>query len=131
MVVKLCFCGRAAKGFYYQKPRGKKQSQNPRVWCCSMKCLDVVCIGEGKVEGITEAEIAAIEESSGPAGAYLDALGITDLAQMGRNQWLGFLECVVTSYSDALQRIAGDRVSHPCPCGSGNHISVCGCDIPF
>lgn len=55
----------------------------------------------------TPHEIAAIEAASDPAGQYIESLGRSDMATWSRDEWLGFIEVVVTGYSDALrERIA-------------------------
>jgi hypothetical protein len=55
----------------------------------------------------TEHEIAAIEAASEPAGNYIEQwIGKTDMAAWTQDEWLGFLECVVTAYVDAMQRLA-------------------------
>lgn len=55
---------------------------------------------------LTEAEIAAIEAASEPAGAYIESLGRTDMATWTREEWMTFLECVVTGFTDEMQRLA-------------------------
>ena len=65
-----------------------------------------------------ENEIAAIEAASTPAGEYIEAwIGKTDMALWTRDEWLGFLECVVTAYTDSMQK--------------GNAASLTSSDIPF
>jgi hypothetical protein len=70
-----------------------------------MDCLDAVFKGTAMIDP-TEHEIAAIEASSEPAGQYIESLGRTDMATWSRNEWLEFLECVVTGYTDELKRIS-------------------------
>ena len=55
----------------------------------------------------TRHEIAAIEAASGPAGEFVeDHIGNTDIAQWSQDEWLSFLECVVTAYTDELRRLS-------------------------
>jgi len=52
-------------------------------------------------------EIAAIEAASGPAGEFIeDRIRETDTAQWSQDEWLSFLECVVTAYTDELRRLS-------------------------
>ena len=60
-----------------------------------------------KVVDPTEAEIAAIQAASEPAGEYLDSLGKTDLATLAEDEWLCLLEVVVTAFQDKLRELAG------------------------
>jgi hypothetical protein len=55
----------------------------------------------------TRHEIAAIEAASSPAGDYIDqSIGTTDMARWSQDEWLGFLEVVVTAYTDELRRLS-------------------------
>lgn len=49
-----------------------------------------------------EHEQAAIEAAGPVAGEYLESIGKTDLAVLTPDEWLTFLEVVVTAYQDAL-----------------------------
>lgn len=51
-------------------------------------------------------EIAAIEAASRPAGEFIEQLHRTDMAQWSEREWLSFLECVVTAYTDELRRLS-------------------------
>jgi hypothetical protein len=49
-------------------------------------------------------EIGAVLEAGRYAGAYLDQLGKTDLAQLDAGEWREFLYLIVTGYEQALRR---------------------------
>jgi hypothetical protein len=51
----------------------------------------------------THNELAAIEHAGTMAGEYLDSLGRTDLATLEVNEWLCFIEIIVTAFSDRLR----------------------------
>lgn len=102
----VCRCGRETRGFYFQQPVTRGKPEKPKHWCCSMRCLDAVHKELGMIDP-TEHEIAAIEASSEPAGQYIESLGRTDMATWSRDEWMTFLECVVTGYVDHLQQVAG------------------------
>lgn len=101
--MSLCLCRREAHGFYYQLRR-----VDPRVWCCSMSCLDIVFNRQGNMIDPTDNEIAAIEAALQPAGEYIEELRETDMANWSRNQFLGFLETVITAYTDEMRRLTAD-----------------------
>jgi hypothetical protein len=114
----ICHCRREAKGFYYQR-----RYDDPRVWCCSLGCLDNVYEVKGMIDP-TASEIAAIEAASDPAGEYIESLGRTDMASWSRDEWLGFIECVVTGYTDAMQRI-------PAKDHANANGAITAADVPF
>lgn len=100
----ICHCRREAKGFYFQRHK-----EQPRRWCCSMACLDTAHRLNGMIDP-TQHEIAAIEAASEPAGQYIESLGRTDMATWSRDEWLQFLECVVTGYVDELGKLTQDEL---------------------
>lgn len=59
----------------------------------------------------TEHEVAALLSIADPAGQYIEQeIGSTDIGVWTHDQWLGFLECVVTLYSDKLRELASEEV---------------------
>ncbi len=54
----------------------------------------------------TPNELAAIEHGGRMGGEYLDSIAKTDLAAMSVDEWLVFLEVVVTGYCDSLRDLA-------------------------
>ena len=53
----------------------------------------------------TEAETVAIHATVAPAGEFLDALGQTDLALLSEQDFLTFIEVVVSAYQENLNAI--------------------------
>jgi len=53
----------------------------------------------------TEAEVAAIHATVEPVGQFLDAIGQTDLAQLSEEDFLTFIEVVVSAYQENLHAI--------------------------
>jgi hypothetical protein len=51
---------------------------------------------------LSEQEIGSIIATGPKAGAYLDAIGKTDLATLTEDEWLGFIEATVMSYADEM-----------------------------
>ena len=110
----LCFCGREARGFYYERPipvpRIKplaKATAAPKVRCCSMVCLDVAFNRKGVMPELSKFETIAIAAVSAPAGAYIETVGDTDIANWSVATWDGFLECVVTSFTRKMRELVG------------------------
>jgi hypothetical protein len=58
-------------------------------------------------------EIEAIGAAGQDAGDYLEWLGKTDLATMSEDEWLQFIEVVVTGYQDKLTEIHARPVHEP------------------
>lgn len=58
---------------------------------------------------LDELQQKALDFSSDQAGAYLESVGQTDLAQLSREQWMQFLQIVVCRYQDKLVEL------RPCP----------------
>jgi len=59
----------------------------------------------------TEHEVAAILGIADPVGEYIEnEIGSTDIATWNHDVYLGFLERVVTLYSDKLRQLASDEV---------------------
>lgn len=51
---------------------------------------------------LSDNEISAIVATGAIAGAHLDHLGKTDLAQMNEDEWMGFIEATVLAYADKM-----------------------------
>ena len=51
-------------------------------------------------------EKSAFEHGGAMGGAYLDSIAKTDLETLGREEWLTFVEAVVTGYCDYLRELA-------------------------
>lgn len=50
-------------------------------------------------------ELRAMEAAGAQAGAFLDSIGTTDLAQLSQEQWGSFLSLVVCGFSDELRKL--------------------------
>ena len=62
----------------------------------------------------TEHEVAAMEESSRASGQYIESwIGKTDMAVWEYNEWMGFLECVNTAYTDKLRDLCNEHIINP------------------
>ena len=97
-------CRREATGLAYVPPsRWKKET--PFFWLCD----DPACISLGKtVFQMTEKQLSAHEgfalhEAGQDAGAYLESIGKTDLADMTEIEWHCFLSTVLTSFGDKMR----------------------------
>jgi hypothetical protein len=115
----VCFCGREARGFYYQRPMPTPRTKSPvgtdaaaKVRCCSMACLDAVHAKGGVMPELSKFEKIALAAVSEPAGAYIEATGNTDMATWPVATWDGFLECVVAAYTRKMRELVG---SADCP----------------
>ncbi len=53
----------------------------------------------------TPNENASIEVAGQMAGEYLDSIGKTDLATLGRDEWLTFIGCVIDGYRIELSKL--------------------------
>jgi len=60
----------------------------------------------------TPNERAALAYAGDMGGAYLDSLGLTDLAQLSPKQWQTFLGCVIGGYGERLQELAAQDAHH-------------------
>lgn len=60
---------------------------------------------EGLMIDPSPREIEALEAASPVAGEYLDSLGKTDLADLSRDEWMTFIEVIVTAYQDSLRSL--------------------------
>jgi hypothetical protein len=56
----------------------------------------------------TTNERVALLHGAEMAGEYLDSLGVTDLAQLGVEQWHTLIEVAVTGFCDHLRALAGE-----------------------
>jgi hypothetical protein len=50
-------------------------------------------------------EIAALEAASPAGGAFLEALGKTDLAALTYDEWMQFIETVVSAFQDKMAEL--------------------------
>lgn len=64
---------------------------------------------EGLMIDATDREIAALQAASPLAGEYLESIGKTDIGAMSLEEWMTFLEVVVTGFQDALRMQVGSQ----------------------
>lgn len=57
---------------------------------------------EGIMIDATKHETASLQEGGNAGGEYLESIGITDVVKLDRNQWLVFVECIVTGFQHSL-----------------------------
>ena len=62
-----------------------------------------------KIE-LTKDEAAAAAAGGKAAGAYLEAIGKTDLAEMTKDEWAAFCGVLVTGYCADLQEQADNQI---------------------
>jgi uncharacterized protein DUF6511 len=60
----------------------------------------------------TPNEKAAFVQGGEMGGEYLDSIGKTDLESLDREEWLTFVEVVVTGYCDHLRALAARDEEH-------------------
>jgi hypothetical protein len=70
-----------------------------------LSCAPHSLAGEVMLE-FTDTEEEAITAGGEAAGAYLDQIGKTDLADLTPEQWHKFLGCFLHGYSDAMREAA-------------------------
>lgn len=72
---------------------------------CSIVCLSLISLRNKPMVDPTEHEVAALETASDQAGEYLESLGKSDLAALSHDEWMTFLEVVVTGWTDRLREL--------------------------
>lgn len=92
-------CKRAATGIGYAPKQGK-----PILWLCD----DPVCIGLGsKVfrmpKEMTQFEAFALSDAGEEAGAYLESVGKTDLAELNAEEWVTFLKTILFTFEKKMR----------------------------
>jgi len=99
-------CNRASAGFAFNAPG----AQVLPAFFCSMRCSEVWMVAHRKGIELTRDEAAAALAGGKVAGAFLEQLGRTDMAQLTREQWGAFCEQLTRGYLEALQRQADAQV---------------------
>jgi Family of unknown function (DUF6511) len=97
-------CRRASMGFAFSAPGAHPAS------FCSMRCSEVWMVAHRKKIELTRNEAAAALAGGKAAGAYLEQLGRTDMAQLSRAEWAEFCERLARAYLEALQHQADAQV---------------------
>lgn len=70
----------------------------------------------------TPNEIAAMEAASPPAGEYIERIGKTDMTTFTYDEWMAFIEIIVTAYVDALIALS---------CRDNNRLKNLQAEAPF
>jgi hypothetical protein len=66
---------------------------------------------KGNVPELTVDEIKGIEAAAEDAGAYIDALGKTDMAGWSYEEWMEFVHCICVCYAETIkERLASDEI---------------------
>ena len=102
MQPNLCPCGRTASSFAYD-PRLAGVGTGPPVGACSLAHLKIIAKRKGNMEmpvPLQQSEYEMIMQASPIIGEYLEAQGVTDMAQMGYEQWLDFLAFNFKTFHD-------------------------------
>ncbi|MDH5527545.1 MAG: DUF6511 domain-containing protein [Nitrospirota bacterium] len=114
-------CSRQTRGFGWFNPKlprsHPKRADSYRKFC-SLRCQgaysNLMKKTGGKMIDPTEMEIAAMTDCLDPLGDYVAALGLdTPLAGYSRDQVLGLIEVVVTTYQDRM--VAGHEAQAGVP----------------
>jgi hypothetical protein len=83
-------------------------------WACSVVCLTVMSLKRySNMIDPTESESEAIEYAGDEAGKYLNSLGKFDLLTFTREEYMTFIECVVTNFSHKLRELEIRSVEEP------------------
>jgi hypothetical protein len=99
----------------YAGPIGFKPARkDPAIWFCDDKRCQALA---RKVYAMTKEQLEAYEYKAGmaagdQAGAYLDQIGRTDLAELTREQWEEFIARVIIGFQHEMRRMIG---SHEAP----------------
>lgn len=99
-------CNRAGAGFAFSAPG----TRDAPAFFCSMPCSEVWMVAHRRKIELTRDEAAAALAGGKVAGAWLDALGRTDLRQLSRVEWAEFCERLTRGYLEDLQSQADARV---------------------
>ena len=78
---------------------------------CSIKCLAILSMKDDKMTDPTELEVTAIEYAGDTSGEYLDSIGKTDLASLSRDEYMTFVECIVTNFVDKLRELENAQLA--------------------
>ncbi len=99
-------CTRARTGFAFSAP-GTRAAP---AFFCSMRCSEVWMVAHRRKIELTRDEAAAALAGGKAAGAYVEQLGRTDMAQFNRVEWAEFCERLTRGYLEELQRQADAQV---------------------
>lgn len=107
--MRLCFCGRAARGFAWHDFSRTPFDRPPPIQTCSMKCLNIATRRKGQMKANID-EQRAIAAASPAIGAFLEDLGKSDLAVLTSEEWLAFLTHAYVSVCAEVSKIWENEV---------------------
>lgn len=61
----------------------------------------------------TQTEIEGMFAGANQGGAFLDQLGKTDLAALSPDEWMSFIEAVVTGFQDKVANLSAPYADDP------------------
>ena len=76
----------------------------------------------------TPHEIDALLAASPAGGEYLEKLGKTDLAVLTEDEWMGFIEAVVTAFQDRMAQLHAPFAVN---CSSDDPFRITAADCPY
>lgn len=97
MICDICKRGSRGLAFY---PPGERRFGGA---ACSMKCLEVIVQKHKTGEPFLPDENAAIEAGGREAGAFLESIGKSDLAELTQDEWMDFLRTFEAARSEHLR----------------------------
>lgn len=92
-------CGRRPGAFGYVPSASRKIG-----WACTAHLQQARVIYHMPKTKLDPFEQVAIREGSGEAGAYLDQIGKTDLAQLSEAEWLTFWKLGLEGFAESMRR---------------------------
>lgn len=92
-------CGRAGCGIFFKAPE-------ERADFCSFKCSEVWMVARAANIELTKDEKAAALAGGKAAGAFLEKIGKTDLAELTKAEWAELCETLVAGAFTDLQQQA-------------------------
>jgi hypothetical protein len=98
-------CGREWRAVAFKAPGDRHQKH-----FCSFECSEVYMKAAKKQIAITKNEAAAITQGGKAAGAYLEQIGKTDLADMTGEEWEKFCATLFETACADLSRQAADHI---------------------
>ena len=101
-------CRREARGFGWfdvRWPIDNKRRDRRLRHLCSLTCQDICHRRLGMIDP-TPNEKAAFVHGGEMGGEYLDSIAKTNLETLSRDEWLTFVEAVITGYCDHLRQLA-------------------------
>lgn len=94
-------CRREARGWGFAPELIRREA--PPLTLCSRRCQDITAKRKGMIDP-TSHEREALAQASAQAGAYIEALGTTNLAHWSPEAWEALIALIVTAFQDALRQ---------------------------